>query len=705
LSTTPEFNETQLAGARKKGWHQAGEALLTLEDAKAWVAECGVVLFAPQTRAVATAAPSLVEATLGTTNAAPTAAELDVARGFVARMVADGSVVPLNLLGGPGDEPDFVVSAQVFPYIFTLRGDKAWKQPPSTSGAVKVSPLALKVYETLAEKGAMTAAELALELGREVTEPAILRSLVELWTQLRVLPLLQQGEGATMWELTSKRFTKAIKSGANAGQPTALSALISLYLARVIGATEEEIETFLSPLTSRSRVREVLHALTAGRQLETVVVEGKTLLYIPGSLPEFAPVVVEVAEGEGEGSAVAEEGSEGAPKPFVKDEGRIRRFEGKRPAAGARREYAPREGYKRERPSGDRPAGGGFAAKRGEFPPKRREGGDWKSKPAGERKPYAPRTGGYKRAGDAAAGARPERERRPFNREGASGEKREYTKPWQEDRKPRTDRGAAGGWKGSTRRTEGEGGGAEERRPRREFSAGGARAPYERKPRAEGDRPQRSYAPREGGDRPKRSYTPREGGDRPQRSYTPREGGERPQRRSYTPREGGDRPQRSYTPREGGDRPQRRAYTPREGGDRPQRSYTPREGGDRPQRSYTPREGGERPRSPRPYVKREGGSAEGGERKSYGDRKPFGSKPGFKSAKPAFGSKPKFGSKPGFKSSKPGFGSKPGFKGGKSGFGGAKKSFGAKGSFGPKGSSAPRGGRPGPRKSKPGAEE
>ena len=92
---------------------------------------------------------------------------------------------------------------------------------------------------------------------------------------------------ATLWELTTRRFTKQIKAGANAGQPTALSALISLYLAQVFAATEEEIATFLSPLTARSRVREVLHALVGARQLETVVLEGKTLLIFRAGCRNF----------------------------------------------------------------------------------------------------------------------------------------------------------------------------------------------------------------------------------------------------------------------------------------------------------------------------------------------------------------------------------------------------------------------------------
>ncbi len=106
--------------------------------------------------------------------------------------------MPLNLMGGGagrpavrGDTPDFVASTAVFSYVFTLRGDKAWKQPPATTGAVKVSHLAAAVHEALTRRGALTAYDLAVEVGKEATEAAVLRALNELWTHLRVLPLAQ----------------------------------------------------------------------------------------------------------------------------------------------------------------------------------------------------------------------------------------------------------------------------------------------------------------------------------------------------------------------------------------------------------------------------------------------------------------------------------------------------------------------------------
>ncbi len=273
MATTPELHEPQIAAARAKAWHQAGEPLLTLEAARDFLNEHGLVLFAP--RPLGAPAPSLVEATVGEPKPAATAADMQTARTLVARLVGEGSAVPLNLLGSPGDLPDFVVSAAAFPFVFTLRGDKGWKRPPETSGAVKVTPLGLRVYEVLSERGAMPVADIVSEIGREVTDSAIARSLNELWSMLRVIPVLQQGEGETLWELTTTRYLKAIKAGANAGQPTALSALVSLYLGQALIASEEEIASFLSPLTARSRVRDVLHGLVAGRQLSEACARGQ----------------------------------------------------------------------------------------------------------------------------------------------------------------------------------------------------------------------------------------------------------------------------------------------------------------------------------------------------------------------------------------------------------------------------------------------
>jgi hypothetical protein len=704
LSSTPQFNGEQLAGARNERWHQGGDALLTLEAAREWVGELGLVLFAPRAHQLATPAPSLVEATLGRAASAPTAAETEAARGLVARMTADGSAVPLNLLGSAGDVPDFVVSAQAFSYVFTLRGDKSWKQPPGTSGAGNVSPLALKVYEALVAGNALTARELVSELGREVTESAIVRALGELWMQLRVIPLLQQDGAATMWELTSRRFTKQIKAGANAGLPTALSAVISLYLAQVYVATEEEIETFLSPLTARSKVRDVLHGLTAARQLENAVLEGKTLLYIPGALPEFPEIVAaEPVAAEGEIAAAA------AVMGGVAGEERIRKFDRPRTPRPPREDRGERPFRKT---GGDR---GGPAKPFGERGPR---------KPFGERKPYA-RAGG-RSEGRTEGRAPAERERRPFQRDRAEGARPSFARPWDEERKPRprSEEGERPASKRPPYRKAEEGRGGE----KREFRSGPRKSGPDRGPREERPfRPRREGEPGGFASRPAKTFRPRREGEgagaRPAKTFRPRREGERegfasrPAKPHKARGEGdragfGSRPAKPFRPRREGEREgfasrPAKPYKARGEGDRtgfgsrPAKPFRPRREGERegfasrPSKPFRPRPEGEREgfssRPSKPYKARGEGDRGTAEKRPYrraegsdrprptGDRKP-GGKPGF-GGKATFGAKKKFGGDRKFTSAgkaagksrfgakpKPKFGAKSGdSKGGKTG--------------------------------------
>jgi 23S rRNA pseudouridine2605 synthase len=579
-------SSTQLAAQRATQWHQEANPLLSIEDVRGWLQRSGLVLYAPKPQ-LGAPAPSLVEATLGQAANAPELAELDAAKSLLARLISEGAAVPLNLLGVTGgmgtDQPDFVVSAAVFSYIFTLRGNKAWKQMPVTSGAVKVSPLALAAYEMLAAKVTLSAYDLATQLGNGVSEGAVLRALTELWSQLRVLPVPQQDGSATLWELASARFTKQIKAGANAGQPSALSALISLYLGQAIVATEDEVESFLSPLAPRSRLRDVLHALLSARQLETLVIDGKTLLHVAGELPAFAAVAPAAADESAE-VEVSDRGS------------RISKF----------------------------------AAKAGS-----KIGTGLRAKPSFAKKPFGAKPFGAKPFGEKPGfGARPaygraeggDRERRPFKRDGFA--KPAFDKPWNDDRKARPAK------------AEGVDAAASEPAAR-SFE----RKPFERKPfvKREGTDsrpPRREFTPRDG-DAPRRTFSKpgtfgrkREGvgakppfGGRSAAGRPPRRdfaaGGERSERPagggfkrpgSYSPRPSGARPSSGS-----GERPARPAFGAKPGFSR-DRAAQGGEGAEAPKRVYRKFDA---PRSP----------------------KPFGSKPAFGS-KPSFGAKPSFGGRP-----------------------------------------------------------
>ena len=120
----------QLDLARRRAFGLDSNALLILEDARAWVDRMGLVLWTPKTQ-LAAPAPVFVSAISGV--AEPGVAEAEVAKPMLGRLVREGAAVPLLLLGGaaPGDIPDFVVSAAALPYLYTLRGDKNWKAAPA----------------------------------------------------------------------------------------------------------------------------------------------------------------------------------------------------------------------------------------------------------------------------------------------------------------------------------------------------------------------------------------------------------------------------------------------------------------------------------------------------------------------------------------------------------------------------------------------
>jgi hypothetical protein len=604
----------QLAETRLARWHQQGEALLTLENLRSWINAAGLVLYAPRPQ-IAAPAPSLVEAVLGRPNPTPTAEEWTTVQGLLARLVAEGLAVPLNLLGtvggAPNETPDFVASTAVFSYVFTLRGDKAWKQPPETSGALRVSPLSLATHEALDRRGALSVYDLTTELGKEVTEAAVMRALAELWSHLRVLPAPQADGRATLWELASDRFTKQIKAGANAGQPSALSALTSLYLGQAVVASEEEIESFLSPLVARSRTRSVIHALLGARQLDSIAIEGRTMLHIAGELPAFlgaakpeaeiATVEVVAAGTSAEGSETGSEGGGETP--------RITKFVAKPKKIGT-----------------------GYLAKAS--PAKFGAGAKFGSKPA-FKSGFGAKSGFGSRAG-----AAPDRERRPFGK--GVPPARGFDKPWEEEKTRRLSAAA----KPSDTPVD--------------PAAGEATAP----------RPARTYKPREDKESPgsraqgpgSRGRESRGGGmfgskpsfgAKPAFGQKPAFGGDRPARPSFRPRTDageGDAPRKTFSKpgtfgrkrEQAGSRAQGQGSGERAPGGAGTFGRKPSFGEGRPpRRDFAPRSGGgERPsaggfREPGKFA-----SAPRGEDGRFAPRKPagrgFGARPGGFGAKPGF---------------------------------------------------------------------
>src|SRR5271165_1684022 len=266
---------------------QNGHGALTLEDARTWIEETGLCLFLPRRQFSSSIAPSFVEAVAGQRNSTPDPGHIAAAEELLVRLETDGVAVRLNLLGQPGEQPDFVVAGWVLPYVYALRGDRDWRRSPQLTGSRQVSQLAIQAYKQL-EAGDSTIAELKHALGREVSETAVLRAITELWQQLRIIPVIAAPGQPAQWQLLRQRFQKAIAEGASTSQVTAISVLASIYLQAVIAASMEEVELFLAPLTARSKVREVLRGLVATRQVHTISLGHAPHFYVAGTLPEFA---------------------------------------------------------------------------------------------------------------------------------------------------------------------------------------------------------------------------------------------------------------------------------------------------------------------------------------------------------------------------------------------------------------------------------
>ena len=294
----------QLQATRAIRWRQNSSPILTLEDAQAFLQQTGLCLFLPRKAQLNAAAPSFVEACLGQTNPTPPRSAIEAARELLVRLIDANQAIPLNLLGTPADHPDFLVTPDSLPFVYSMRGDRDWKHAPG-SGTTRVSPLVQQIWKVIERKGVLSAGEIKDEIGRELTEAAALRALYELWGAMRIAPLYQSDGEPTLWEALQTRHHKALNAATNMSQVTALSVLVSLYLESAVAATSDETEIFLSPLTSRSKVREAVRGLTATRQLAMLPMDRETLLHVEGSLPDFEVTTASPAENATTGTTEA----------------------------------------------------------------------------------------------------------------------------------------------------------------------------------------------------------------------------------------------------------------------------------------------------------------------------------------------------------------------------------------------------------------
>ena len=289
------MTDLELLQARMQKWHLDGQPVRTLDDARVFLESVGFCLMYP-TRPVILA-PTFIGAWVGADDklparqhayADPRAKE---ATELMVRTLRDKAAYEAPLI----DESNaFLLAASVFPYFYSLVGERNPKQPPASGPRSPYSPLACDAFDIIRRRGPISKTKLGEVLGGSVSNAGLDRGLSELWAKLRITRVDYTTAEGSVWDELSRWAPDIVREGVGISVPEALSALVSKYLECVIAVEEGEVESFLANFVPRTRVKEAVHALLSARELSFVHVGSKSLLqvtppkqvYVPKPRPE-----------------------------------------------------------------------------------------------------------------------------------------------------------------------------------------------------------------------------------------------------------------------------------------------------------------------------------------------------------------------------------------------------------------------------------
>ncbi|HEV3041827.1 MAG TPA: hypothetical protein VHA33_28945 [Candidatus Angelobacter sp.] len=275
------MTEQELQQQRAIQWRVAGNPIRTLDDARSFLDDVGFCLVYPVRSLLA---PTFLGAYAGSAEGLPEAKQAfadprtQPAIDLMVRLLRERSAFELLLPG----EIVLLVAASLFPFFYVLFGDRNPKGLPH----VKVSPLAMKVFEVLRKRGPLGKLKLRELVGHEPTPAALDRALGELWAILKITRVDYRKEEGALWDVLYRWARQALNRTFGITFPEALTALLSKYLESVIAADQDDIERFFSMHLPRQKIREAIHALQAARQLSYLTVGSKTLTRMAPLLAE-----------------------------------------------------------------------------------------------------------------------------------------------------------------------------------------------------------------------------------------------------------------------------------------------------------------------------------------------------------------------------------------------------------------------------------
>ncbi|MBZ5505311.1 MAG: winged helix DNA-binding domain-containing protein [Acidobacteriia bacterium] len=273
------MTEQELEQQRARLWRIDGNAVRTVEDARAFLDAVGFCVTYPERSAPLI--PSFIGAHIGSTAGLPDARHAfadpraQQATELMVRLLRERSAFEMKFSG----DSNLIISAASFPFFYAIVGDRTPKAPPRTKAqGAAVSELSASVFAALQKHGPLSKTQLQEHVGRESSQAALDRALGELWSILKITRVDYSPSGGASWDVLYRWAPEAVKEGINISLPEAISALVSKYLETVVAAEQEDVEQFLSHLTSRSKVRDAVNALLQARELSFVTIGTKTLI-------------------------------------------------------------------------------------------------------------------------------------------------------------------------------------------------------------------------------------------------------------------------------------------------------------------------------------------------------------------------------------------------------------------------------------------
>lgn len=280
------MTDSELQQARAHKWRLDGRGIRTLEGAREFIESVGFCLMYPLRPPVLV--PTFIGAWVGAEDRLPTwqhafaDSRAKLATEVMVRLLREKDAYEANLFD---ENNNFLVAASVFPYFYALAGERNPKQPPRADARPEYSPLACDAFEVIRRQGPISKQKLREKLGREISLPALNRSLGELWSRLRITRVDYSPEEGASWDVLYRWSPEAVREGVGLSVGVALSALLSKYLDCVVAADEAEVNSFFAHIVPRSRVKEAINALLAARELSFVHVGNRSLIQVTPPKP------------------------------------------------------------------------------------------------------------------------------------------------------------------------------------------------------------------------------------------------------------------------------------------------------------------------------------------------------------------------------------------------------------------------------------